>query len=144
MLEDGQASTVADIREQCNHVRIRDVDQGPLVEWILSSGLTHAECTLIQPSYATIEDYQKGRQWQSENERLLEHFALVEQTLRQQYARSRGESLRRAIEVELQKEPVDPAFTGDNLLRSLATSTEPEVRIGATYALARFNETDLL
>ena len=144
MLEDGQESTVANIHEQCNHVRIRDVDQGPLVEWIIYSGLTHAECALIQPSYARIGDYRKGRQWQSENERLLEHFALVEQTLRQQSARSRGESLRKAIEVELLKEPVDPAFTGESLLHSLATSTEPAVRIGAAYALARFNETDLL
>ena len=67
---DGREQLVNRIATSCNHVRIADVDHGPLVDWIRNSGLTQEECALIQPSYATIEDYRQGSQWQNEVARL--------------------------------------------------------------------------
>jgi hypothetical protein len=37
-----------------NHLRLKDLDDGPLMEWVLNSGLTLEECALIQPHYAYI------------------------------------------------------------------------------------------
>ena len=34
-----------------NHVRVPDVKEGPLVDWVLQSGLTQEECARIQPTY---------------------------------------------------------------------------------------------
>lgn len=38
-----------------NHVRVADVNDGPLLRWILTSGFTQAECALIQPSYTYLQ-----------------------------------------------------------------------------------------
>lgn len=48
---DGQAELVETIRRRNAFVRLQDVAAGPLVSWILGSGLTKEECELIQPSY---------------------------------------------------------------------------------------------
>ncbi len=72
---DGQQQLVNSIASSTNHVRIENVHEGPLLEWIHDSGLTQDECALIQPSYACIEDYRRGRPWQDEIARLKKHFA---------------------------------------------------------------------
>ncbi len=38
-----------------NHVRVKQLKPGPLVDWILTSGLTREECAMIQPSYSYLE-----------------------------------------------------------------------------------------
>ena len=100
---DGQEELVGRIAANSNHVRIEDVDRGPLIDWIGSSGLTQEECALIQPSYATIEDYRLARPWQDEVERLRAHFAQVEETLRVQSQQSLGEALITKLDAELQR-----------------------------------------
>ena len=61
MRMDGQLDLVTSISYSTNHIRIENVHAGPLLDWIHDSGLTQDECALIQPSYATIEDYRQGR-----------------------------------------------------------------------------------
>ncbi len=51
MQQAGHRDAVAAIAERTNHVRVMDVKDGPLVEWVLWSGLLQEEAALIQPSY---------------------------------------------------------------------------------------------
>lgn len=44
----GKADLVARTAEQNNFIRLADVTQGPLLDWILTSGLTQAEIVAIQ------------------------------------------------------------------------------------------------
>jgi hypothetical protein len=44
----GQDALVARVAEQNNFIRLADVSQGPLMDWILTSGLTQAEIAAIQ------------------------------------------------------------------------------------------------
>ncbi len=129
---DGQIPLVDRIAASCNHIRIEDVSRGPLVDWIHDSGLTRAECALIQPSYATIEDYRRGREWRDEQTRLQNHFARVEKTLQVQSQRSLGE----ALIAKLEAIPTRPEKNVANLIDALS-STEPNVRIAAAHLLAR-------
>jgi hypothetical protein len=134
---DGHTGIVADIVATNNHVRINDVNSGPLFDWIVASGLTKAECALIQPSYSRIEDYRHRQEWQDEITRLQTHFAKVEQTLRSQEDKSLGEVIRARVNEELLKPVPDPTYTPTSFLKSLTQSKEPNVRIAAAYALAR-------
>jgi len=49
--QDGGRDIVEGIVRADNHVRLRDVRSGPLIDWIARSGLTREECALIQPTY---------------------------------------------------------------------------------------------
>ena len=51
MIEDGRRADVTAISAANNHVRVMDVSEGPLVEWVLASGLLQEEAARIQPSY---------------------------------------------------------------------------------------------
>jgi len=44
----GQDALVNKVAEQSNFIRLADVTQGPLMDWILTSGLTQAEIAAIQ------------------------------------------------------------------------------------------------
>lgn len=48
---DGREDLVAEVMADDPTVRLEDVEDGPLVEWIESSGLTMEEAARIQPSY---------------------------------------------------------------------------------------------
>jgi hypothetical protein len=135
MLCDGWTKTVAGIVESDNHVRIENIDGGSVKKWARSSGLTLAECALIQPSYACIEDYRQGREWIGEVQRLQDHFAKVEKRLIDQTTTSLAESLAAEVDRRLKENPGDPAFSLAALLKSLR-SDEPAVRIAAARALA--------
>ena len=52
----GHGDVVEQVRRTMNHVRIADVNDGPVFDWILASGFTKEECALIQPSYDWIDD----------------------------------------------------------------------------------------
>jgi hypothetical protein len=51
MRESGWGGAVAAIQRANNFVFVTDVRDGPLVDWVLVSGLTQEEAALIQPSY---------------------------------------------------------------------------------------------
>jgi len=46
--DSGLGDLVARVGEQTNFIRLRDVSQGPLMDWMLMSGLTQAEIVAIQ------------------------------------------------------------------------------------------------
>lgn len=51
MRKAGATELVEEVRQKNNLVRLWDLKEGPVLDWILISGLTHEECALIQPSY---------------------------------------------------------------------------------------------
>jgi hypothetical protein len=51
MIESGSAELVQRVAETDNYVRIATLAGGPVVDWILRSGLTQMECADIQPTY---------------------------------------------------------------------------------------------
>ncbi len=135
MVRDGWQDVVDSIVANCNHIRIEHVSNGPLLDWIATSGLTQEECAAIQPSYACIEDYRLGRPWQEEIQRLQTHFRRIEESLANDSARSLAEALRDQIDEEIHRLPSSEALRFPRLGRSLR-SAEPAVRIGAAYAVA--------
>ncbi|WP_428307825.1 hypothetical protein [Lacipirellula sp.] len=54
MRESGWGAAVAAIQATNNFVYVADVSNGPLVDWVLVSGLTQEEAALIQPGYYAI------------------------------------------------------------------------------------------
>jgi hypothetical protein len=50
----GQVALVDEVAEENNFIRLADVDEGPLMDWILTSGLTHAEIVLIQKPFRPV------------------------------------------------------------------------------------------
>lgn len=139
MQVDGQRPLVAAVSAATNHVRIGEIQEGPVLDWILHSGLTQAECAFIQPSYACIEDYRQHSDWQKEIDRLQRHFAAVQQRLRAESQVALGEAFIAVVEDEIKKNAENPAFTNANLMKALAAREKPDVRIGAAYALARLD-----
>ena len=51
MQRSGHTDLAATIAKTDNHVYIEKLGDGPALDWILFSGLTQAECAMIQPSY---------------------------------------------------------------------------------------------
>jgi hypothetical protein len=51
MRESGWGQQVASIQTNNNLVYVTDVSDGPVVEWVATSGFTHVEAALIQPAY---------------------------------------------------------------------------------------------
>jgi len=58
MLKAGREDLVRQVVEDNNYVRIADLRDGPVLDWIRSSGLTQEECAAIQPTY-------RWRRWRS-------------------------------------------------------------------------------
>jgi hypothetical protein len=52
----GQDALVTKVAEQNNFIRLADVKQGPLMSWILTSGLTQAEIAAIQEPFMDVSD----------------------------------------------------------------------------------------
>jgi hypothetical protein len=52
----GKAALVASVAEQNNFIRLGDVTQGPLLDWILTSGLTQGEIAAIQEPFEPVSD----------------------------------------------------------------------------------------
>ncbi|MBA3501077.1 MAG: hypothetical protein M4D80_22360 [Myxococcota bacterium] len=50
----GEVSLVERIAEENNFFRIADVSQGPVMDWILTSGLTQAELVMIQKPFMPV------------------------------------------------------------------------------------------
>lgn len=50
----GQSALVQQVAEQTNFIRLADVKQGPLMDWILTSGLTQDEIAAIQEPFMPV------------------------------------------------------------------------------------------
>jgi hypothetical protein len=50
----GQEALVQRVAEQNNSIKLADVTSGPLMDWILTSGLTQAEIALIQRPFSPV------------------------------------------------------------------------------------------
>jgi hypothetical protein len=50
----GKADLVSKVAEQNNFIRLADVKQGPLMDWILASGFTQAEIAMIQEPFMPV------------------------------------------------------------------------------------------
>ncbi|HUJ58909.1 MAG TPA: hypothetical protein VLX92_10465 [Kofleriaceae bacterium] len=50
----GQLALVERVAEQTNFIRLADVSQGPLMDWILTSGFTQAEIAAIQEPFMPV------------------------------------------------------------------------------------------
>jgi len=73
IIQSGGQELVQRIAKENNHLRIADVTEGPVFDWILRSGLTKEECVLIQEPYIGDDD--------SERRRIQRHLSQVEETL---------------------------------------------------------------
>jgi hypothetical protein len=51
----GQAGLVTRVAEQDNFIRLADVTEGPLMDWILTSGFTQAEIDAIQEPFMGVD-----------------------------------------------------------------------------------------
>jgi hypothetical protein len=77
MRESGWGARAREIADTDNYVLVERVSSGPLLDWILRSGLTQEEAAQIQPEYAP----HLRRTIRLERERLDRHFREVERQL---------------------------------------------------------------
>lgn len=74
----GAKKLVAKVARTDNFVRLADVTDGPLLDWILTSGLTHAEVVAIQEPFMGREPELPARDWRTaEDARLRARYAEV-------------------------------------------------------------------
>ena len=91
--EAGLTDLVDRTAKDANFVKIAELDQGPLVDWILTSGLTQEEAVMIQqPSAADVEEMEwqerhakrlLKRKLAREDQRLARNYVEVERALAQ-------------------------------------------------------------
>jgi hypothetical protein len=101
----GNVALVERVAEENNAFRIVDVAQGPVMDWILTSGLTQAELVLIQRPFRPVaQDLDKPAVdpalRAAETRRLAKLYKSIERKL----ANQRGASLEAAVE-RLMKRP---------------------------------------
>ena len=76
-------SLVVDTANAQNYVKLGEVTSGPLLDWILTSGLTQVEVATIQEPFEGPREPPRDRSWQvAEDARLSKKYARIEQTLR--------------------------------------------------------------
>lgn len=76
MWQDGQADLVRKTAVADNYLRLATVSSGPLMDWMLTSGLTQGEIDRIQEPYSFIDE-PEPQLIASEAKRLQAHFATV-------------------------------------------------------------------
>jgi hypothetical protein len=84
----GQSELVEQTARDSNFIRLGTVTEGPLLEWILASGLTQEEVALIQEPYMFEPPTASRQQIDAEQARLRAHFRRVEARLQQSNAAS--------------------------------------------------------
>jgi hypothetical protein len=94
LIQSGQRKVVEQVSKKNNHVRIADLAGGPVVDWILISGLTQEECALIQPSYNWTPESEPTEAQKAE---LRRHFEAVVLDLRENAAASLARALERLL-----------------------------------------------
>jgi hypothetical protein len=121
MLEDGKREVVEDVRRNNNHVRIRDIKNGPVLDWIINSGLTQEECARIQPAY----EFENNAEY-----RLQRHFITVQIELERDTFKSLDEAIARKITARSLTEG-----DIDALISITKSADDPKRRLGAVLAL---------
>jgi len=102
-IEDGGKDAAKLVAAADNHVKVADLKEGPLVDWILTSGLIQEEAAQIQPSY----NFRNGKKQSSdERRRVRARLLSVEAKLRGQGK----ESLATAVSRLLARLKKDAAF----------------------------------
>ncbi len=99
----GQSALVQKVAEQNNFIRLADVRQGPLMDWILTSGLTQQEIAAIQEPFMPVYREQPVVEpdlRSAENQRLMRKYKQVEA----QIVRNQKKSLDIAVD-RLMKNP---------------------------------------
>ncbi len=102
MSESGWSRAVRSIASSNNNVYVDEVENGPLIRWIETSGLTQQEAALIQPSYnfkprprpVPVKPPPQDH-YSEEAARLVEHFHEVDKQLREETEISIDEALYR-------------------------------------------------
>lgn len=77
----GKTQLVQQVGEQNNFIRLADVRQGPLMDWILTSGLTQQEIAAIQEPFMPVYREQPTVEPDlrtAENQRLMKKYKAVE------------------------------------------------------------------
>lgn len=82
MIEDGRGSDVTTISAANNQVRVMDVSEGPLVEWVIGSGLLKEEAARIQPGYDFMRPTPEPDMNMVDRRRIREHLGVVLAELR--------------------------------------------------------------
>jgi len=77
---DGHDGLVRQTARHNNFIRLADVHNGPLYDWMLSSGLNQEEIAFIQEPYFMEEP--EVRWEEQEDQRLKDHFTRVDRELR--------------------------------------------------------------
>jgi len=91
----GARKLVNQVAKTDNFIRLADVTDGALLDWILTSGLTHAEVVAIQEPFMGREEPMRPRDWRTaEDARLRTRYAEVQRML----ASDRAASLDAAID----------------------------------------------
>lgn len=91
----GAKKLVNQVAKADNFIRLADVTEGALLDWILTSGLTHAEVVAIQEPFMGREEPMRPRDWRTaEDARLRARYAEVQRML----ASERASSLDAAID----------------------------------------------
>jgi hypothetical protein len=101
---DGQHALVEQIAAGQTNVRLGEVTDGPLLDWILTSGLTQVEVATIQEPMMGPRKVPKPRDdsWRiAEDARLRRKYARIEQTLRD----NRADALEQAADRLLDSKP---------------------------------------
>jgi hypothetical protein len=99
----GKTQLVQQVAEQNNFIRLADVRQGPLMDWILTSGLTQAEIAAIQEPMMPVyrdEPVVEPDLRTAENQRLIKKYKAVEA----QIVKNQKQSLESAVD-RLMKNP---------------------------------------
>lgn len=93
----GQTELVQRVADQTNFIRLADVKQGPLMDWILTSGLTQEEISAIQEPYMPVYRQQPVVEpdlRSAENARLIQRYKQVDA----QIVRNQNTSLDLAVD----------------------------------------------
>jgi hypothetical protein len=103
----GQDELVARVAEQNNSIRLAVVSQGPLMDWILTSGLTQDEIALIQRPFMPVTEHPQAmpiahvdvdaKLRAAETARLAASYRAIEKTLVAQQKRSLDLAVQRVM-----------------------------------------------
>ncbi|MEO8700660.1 MAG: hypothetical protein ABI867_11480 [Kofleriaceae bacterium] len=103
----GQDALVTRVAEQTNFIRLATVEQGPLMDWILTSGLTQAEIAAIQEPMDPVSQIRPDQQprvvdagmRKSENARLVAKYRQVDAMI----VKNQAASLDRATDLLMKR-----------------------------------------
>ena len=76
--KDGKHDLVVEIGKTDNQIRLMNVTEGPLLDWMMTSGFTIEEIDRIQMPTVGYESWQQERDWVAEEARLRKEYAATD------------------------------------------------------------------